>query len=411
MYVIVVVLLNFLFTNSVYWEPEIPVPGGDITIYYNTIEGSLPNNTFPVYVHLGYDGWNDVDDYAMSYYPVNGAGWWKYTYQIPEDAETVDFVFTDLNDNGSYDFGEPIFGGGGEEIYYETNYGDAIADGPAPADLGTDELQSLSLPADVYILNLHIEDPYGDSDFVSYVIGVSAERNDGPSSDAGLDQEWYMNYEEDYKEIEMFAHSVDDSDHDPLVYGWSYEGPGTDTDSQAQASDETADDADIDGFFWEVFGYSSVENNQGLVEGEHTFTLTSTDPYGATASSSFVIAVYDEPAAVAVTDLRVTNEDQAFKHIEVAWEEGVHDADEFLVDGTYIWTGDHANADYFILYLNGVARATYTNDEETVGEFLELKEFASGDAAWSDELQIEKFALRSHLDVGVLDETGVALQD
>ena len=56
-------------------------------------------------------------------------------------------------------------------------------------------------------------------------------------------------------------------------------------------------------------------------------------------------------------------------------------------------------------------RLTLACDEETVGEFLELKEFAPGDAAWSDELQIEKFALRGHLDVGVLDETGIALQD
>ena len=99
MYLVVVIILNFIFTNSVYWEPEIPVPGGDITIYYNTFDGDLPNNTFPVYVHLGYDGWVDVDDYAMSYAPSTGTGWWKYTYQIPEDAETVDFVFTDLNDN------------------------------------------------------------------------------------------------------------------------------------------------------------------------------------------------------------------------------------------------------------------------------------------------------------------------
>ena len=90
---------TFSYTNYVYWEPEIPVPGGEITIYYNTIDGSLPNSTFPVYVHLGYDGWVDTEDYAMSYYPLNGVGWWKYDYQIPEDIETIDFVFTDLNDN------------------------------------------------------------------------------------------------------------------------------------------------------------------------------------------------------------------------------------------------------------------------------------------------------------------------
>ena len=88
-----------IFSNYVYWEPEIPIPGSEITIYYNTMEGSLPNNTFPAYIHLGYNGWQETDDYAMSYAPFIGTGWWYYTYQIPEDAETIDFVFTDLNDN------------------------------------------------------------------------------------------------------------------------------------------------------------------------------------------------------------------------------------------------------------------------------------------------------------------------
>ena len=98
-YIIILSLLSFGLSNYVFWEPEIPVPGGEITIYYNTIDGSLPNSTFPVYVHLGNDGWQDVEDYAMSYSPVNGVGWWKYSHQIPDDAETIDFVFTDLNDS------------------------------------------------------------------------------------------------------------------------------------------------------------------------------------------------------------------------------------------------------------------------------------------------------------------------
>ena len=98
-YALLVLSLNFSFSNDVYWEPEIPVPGGEITIYYNTISGTLPNSTFPVYVHLGYNGWQDVEDYAMAYSPASGQGWWKYIYEIPEEAETVDFVFTDMNDN------------------------------------------------------------------------------------------------------------------------------------------------------------------------------------------------------------------------------------------------------------------------------------------------------------------------
>ena len=91
-----VFMLTFAWNQSVYWEPEIPIPGGDITIYYNVIEGALDNNTNPVYIHIGYNGWVDVDDYVMI---SQGDGWWSYTYAIPGDAETIDFVFTDLNDN------------------------------------------------------------------------------------------------------------------------------------------------------------------------------------------------------------------------------------------------------------------------------------------------------------------------
>ena len=91
--------IHTVFSNSVYWEPEVPVPGGEITIYYNTIEGALPDNTFPAYIHLGYNGWQETNDYAMSYAPFIGTGWWQFTYQIPQNAETIDFVFTDLDDN------------------------------------------------------------------------------------------------------------------------------------------------------------------------------------------------------------------------------------------------------------------------------------------------------------------------
>ena len=94
-----ILFFNYALPNYVYWEPEVPIPGSDITIYYNTIDGSLPNNTFPAYIHLGYNGWEDTEDYAMSYAPSIGTGWWQYTYQIPENAETIDFVFTDLNEN------------------------------------------------------------------------------------------------------------------------------------------------------------------------------------------------------------------------------------------------------------------------------------------------------------------------
>ena len=78
--------------QSVYWEPEIPVPGGDLTIYYNVIEGTLDDNTNPVYIHIGHSGWigcenNQICDYAMTYEPGLDNGWWSYVYEIAEVLE------------------------------------------------------------------------------------------------------------------------------------------------------------------------------------------------------------------------------------------------------------------------------------------------------------------------------------
>ncbi len=95
LFITIVFMLTFTWSQSVYWEPVIPEPGGEITIYYNLSEGSLDNSTSTVYIHLGHSGWQDVDDYAMT----SQAGLWSYTFSIPEDAITIDFVFTDLNDN------------------------------------------------------------------------------------------------------------------------------------------------------------------------------------------------------------------------------------------------------------------------------------------------------------------------
>ncbi|MBN1426052.1 T9SS type A sorting domain-containing protein [Candidatus Fermentibacteria bacterium] len=81
----------------VYWDPPAPAPGSTVTIFYNVIEGTLPDNTNPVYIHLGVNGWQDVHDHAMA--PDTATGWWYYRYPIPADVTVIDFVFTDLQGN------------------------------------------------------------------------------------------------------------------------------------------------------------------------------------------------------------------------------------------------------------------------------------------------------------------------
>lgn len=86
------------FAGRVYWEPTNPVPGENVTIYYNVIQGTLPDDANLVWIHLGYNDWQNTNDYQMTEVP-DTTGWWKYDYTIPGDATVVDFVFTDMNDH------------------------------------------------------------------------------------------------------------------------------------------------------------------------------------------------------------------------------------------------------------------------------------------------------------------------
>lgn len=90
--------------NVCYWEPEQVFQGDTVNIYYNTITGTLPDNSTQVLIHLGYNGWSPfLSDFPMT---AEDDGWWKYHYQITDDAEILDFVFQDGNDNWDNNGGE-----------------------------------------------------------------------------------------------------------------------------------------------------------------------------------------------------------------------------------------------------------------------------------------------------------------
>ena len=96
----VIAVFNFLISNYVFWEPAIPSPGGTIEIFYDSQQGSLSDNISTLFIHLGYNGWQDVEDYEMFYQPqIPDGNWFKFIYNIPSNAETIDFVFTDGNDS------------------------------------------------------------------------------------------------------------------------------------------------------------------------------------------------------------------------------------------------------------------------------------------------------------------------
>ncbi|MFC1593666.1 alpha-amylase family glycosyl hydrolase, partial [Candidatus Neomarinimicrobiota bacterium] len=107
--VLFIALYTTAYTQNIYWEPTNPIQGSQVTIYYNLENREvLPIETNPVYLHLGFNGWENTDDYTMS---KNAQGFWEYELSIPQNVNTIDFAFTDnatdynvgtWDDNGGY---------------------------------------------------------------------------------------------------------------------------------------------------------------------------------------------------------------------------------------------------------------------------------------------------------------------
>jgi hypothetical protein len=132
-----------------------------------------------------------------------------------------------------------------------------------------------------YTFHLIVTDEYGASNSSEIVVGVEAEHNQSPTTTAGADQEWFMPNDLDSKDITVNDNSGADSDNDALSFSWSADG----FDSEGDSSD----------------GWLALV--QSLPEGDHTFTFTTTDSYGASASDDVTISIYDEPASAAVTNI------------------------------------------------------------------------------------------------------------
>ena len=82
--------LSILRGGSATWTPDVPVPGAPLTIQFEASGTPLATAT-NVDVHLGFDGWNDVTDPAMT---NAGGTTWTYSFTVPAHySRDVDFVF------------------------------------------------------------------------------------------------------------------------------------------------------------------------------------------------------------------------------------------------------------------------------------------------------------------------------
>ncbi len=86
-----VLLPMLLWAQAATWVPEFPTNNSMVTIYYNAVAGTLPDNATAMYIHLGVNNWTNVIDDPMT---SAGNGLWSYQYDIGPDITQIDFVFT-----------------------------------------------------------------------------------------------------------------------------------------------------------------------------------------------------------------------------------------------------------------------------------------------------------------------------
>jgi len=166
--------------------------------------------------------------------------------------------------------------GGGRDLHLSLDSGDDAT--------GEDDQE-------VYILTMKVTDVYGASDNVSLLLLVRDERNDAPvANEHRLQPDWIIAYGDDNREVYVDADCDNlgghDSDDDDLIYDWSYSGPDSINLDQFDSNyDHASGSGDI------------LDATADLGVGEHTFTFTITDPYGASSSASTVFKILDEPAS------------------------------------------------------------------------------------------------------------------
>jgi hypothetical protein len=99
-------------SDAVWWDPEEPTAGDSLTIFYDPTGRPL-DGALEVWIHLGLNGWQDVEDHVMSW--DDQVEIWRYGFVVPSSASSIEFVFHDnagtWDNNGGADWSIPVTGG------------------------------------------------------------------------------------------------------------------------------------------------------------------------------------------------------------------------------------------------------------------------------------------------------------
>ena len=100
---------------------------------------------------------------------------------------------------------------------------------------------------------------------------------------------------------------------------------------------------------------------QSLPEGDHTFTFTTTDSYGASASDDVTISILNEPASAAVTNVST---EHGLYYVTISFDEGVLEEDDR-------YTGDLDNSVGYDIFRDGELITTLEDNGESSFSYLD----------------------------------------
>lgn len=119
-----------------WWEPNIPAPGESVTIYYDALEGQLPDNPGQMWIQWGINERNHgqwrqppqaiwpsgslpFDTFAIRS-PMTSAGSGRFSVTLPtSDVQSMHFVFSDgVSVDRGNGWGWDIYPGTGKRTYY-----------------------------------------------------------------------------------------------------------------------------------------------------------------------------------------------------------------------------------------------------------------------------------------------------
>jgi len=100
--------------ETVWWDPEEPVAGESVTIFYDPTGRPL-DGAAQVWIHYGFNGWGGVTDSPMTFDAIEEV--WNVMLSIPSSANLIDLVFHDnagtWDNNGGADWHIPVSGASG----------------------------------------------------------------------------------------------------------------------------------------------------------------------------------------------------------------------------------------------------------------------------------------------------------